>query len=501
MKEDHLHTLINSLTKTEKSYFKKIKSSFGSKDSILMSIFDGLQSNEEYDEKELIEKIGFKGTNNSFSVKKHALYNGIIDSLSLSRSNHKDALWQINRLIAHGIILKDKSLFKNAKQSFHKAYKLADENEFFYKKIEINQQMIEIFRKTQALTDFAALDELEDLRMEILHTGKQITNNEEYYILADKLHRKSELLRHSSNKEIIDEIDKLYENDILSSEDKALSETALVCYHYIFYLKYYNLPNEGEKALYHLERIISIQETLKRFPIRSCFVQMGNFVRLAVANDKFEDATKMLNRMGAIYKGTKDSFIQIFHCVHLDHFHVHKKSKEDYNVFHEIMAEEWDEMLADVPFNMEVMDLKHAQFRYEFLRGNFKKAFSISNFIDQQHTLHSFKNGKLSEKLLKTICSYELKDFDLMASEIRSIKHLLKSTMFPLDAELKVFEMLKSLLKNNTKEEEIEIFNKYLSHPAKTEETKSSFVINGLKLDLWVQTKCKKSEFSELFFQ
>lgn len=500
MKEDHLHLLINSLTKTEKSYYKKIKSSFGGKDSILMSIFDGLQSNEEYDEKELIQKIGFKGTNNSFSVKKHALYNGIIDALSLSRSNHKDALWQINRLISHGIILKEKRLFKNAKQSFLKAYKLSDENEFFYKKIEINQQLIEIFRKTQALTDFAALDELEDLRMEILHTGKQITNNEEYYILADKLHRKSELLRHSSNQEIVDEINELYKNEILSSEDKALSETALVCYHYIFYLKFYNNPNEGEKALYHLEKIISIQEKLKRFPIRSCFVQMGNFVRLAVGNQKFEAATKMLNRMGNIYKGTKDSFIQIFHCVHLDHFHVHNKSKNDYITFHEIMELEWDEMLSDIPFNMEVMDLKHAQFRYEFLRKNYKKAFSISNFIDQQHTLHSFKNGKLSEKLLKTICSYELNDFDLMASEIRSIKHLLKSTMFPLEAELQVFELLKSLLKNNTKEQEKAIFKKYLDLTVNTEETKSSFVINGMQFQLWIQSKCEKSDFSDLFF-
>ena len=191
MKEDHLFALVKGLNKTEKSYFKKIKTSFGTKDSILMSIFDGIQTEEDYDEKHLIEKIGFSGSSNSFSVKKHSLYNGILDALILSKASSKEVHWQINRLISQGILLKEKGLFKNAQQSFQKAYKLAADNEFFFKQIEINQQLIEIFRKTKAMTDFNALDELEELRLDTLKLGKQITNNEEYYILADRLHRKS----------------------------------------------------------------------------------------------------------------------------------------------------------------------------------------------------------------------------------------------------------------------------------------------------------------------
>lgn len=501
MKEDHLFSLITTLNKTEKSYFKKIKSSFGSKESTLMQIFDGIQSFEVYDEKKLIKKIKFTGSNNSFSVKKHALYNGIIDTLALSRSTNKDALWQINRLISHALILKEKRLFKDAKLTFQKAYKAAQENEFFYKQIEINQQLIEIFRITQAYTDFNSLDELHELRSDTLQTSKQITNNEEYYILADQLHTKIALLAHSSNKDIQTEIELLYNNNILQSEEQALSKTALVCYHYILYLKFSSKPNEVHQALYHLERIISIQESLKRFPLRSRFVQMGNYVRLAVSNGSTAEATAMLNRMGDIYKSTSNSFIQIFHCVHLDYFHVHQKSKNDYFLFHEIMENEWDELLAGVPFNMEVMDLKHAQFRYEFLKGNFKKAYSVSNFLDLQHNLHSFKNGKLGEKLLKTLAAYEMSDFDLMSSEIRSIRHLLKSTEFPLEGELKVYELLRKLLKNNSKEEEREIFKQYDLLTSTDNADKTSFIINGMKINLWVKSKYEKTNFAELFFQ
>mgnify|MGYP003683832405 CR=1 FL=1 len=501
MKEDQLFSLISSLNKTEKSYFKKVKSSFGSKDSTLLKIFDAIQLKDEYDEKAVMDKIKFEGTNNSFSVKKHALYNGIVDILSLNKSMHKDVLWQINRLIAHGLILKEKKQFKSAKQTFQKAYKSALENEFFYKQIEVNQQLIEIFRKTTPLTDFNALNELEAHRIDILEISKQLTNNEEYYLLADQIHLKSELLSHTSDDNLINEINELYKSNLLKSEDNAKSKTALACYHYILQLKYINLPNETDKALYHLEQIISIQENLKRFPLRSRFVQLGNFVRLAIANGKQESATKMLNKMGEIYKNTKDNFIQIFHCVHLDYFHVHKKSKNDYFIFHEIMEEELADLVSKIPFNMEVMDLKHAQFRYEFLKGNFKKAFSISNFIDQEHDLHSFKNGKLSEKLLKALVCFEMKDFDLMSSEIRSIRHLLKSVQSPLNSELKVYHLLRDLLKNNSSENEKKIFQNFLDETEESISSNGSFIIYDMKFRLWVQSKIEKTSYPELFFK
>ena len=161
--KDHLFVLIESLKKTEKAYFKKIKSAFGNNDSYIMQIYNEIQRLGDYDEKKIIDKLSKSSPKESFAVKKFVLYNDILDTLAHSKAKSPDVLWQISRSIGHGIILKDKQLFHDAIRILQKAGKQAFENEFFYKQLEVNQLLIEIFRESKALTDFNALDELKRL--------------------------------------------------------------------------------------------------------------------------------------------------------------------------------------------------------------------------------------------------------------------------------------------------------------------------------------------------
>lgn len=497
--KDHLFVLIESLKKTEKAYFKKIKSAFGNNDSYIMQIYNEIQRLGDYDEKKIIDKLSKSSPKESYAVKKFVLYNDILDTLAHSKAKSPDVLWQISRSISHGIILKDKQLFHDAIRVLQKAGKQAYENEFFYKQLEVNQLLIEIFRESKALTDFNALDELEAIRYNNLHLSEQIGNAERFFILADKLHRKGELLRHTSNKEISQEIENLYADDLLKEESKALSKTALVCYHFIHYLKYFTQKNGSEKALYHLKNIIDLQELLERFPLRSRFVQMGNYVRMAVEAQFKEEAGSMLQRMKKIVDEEKDIFIHIFYFVHVDFFYLHFKNKESYFQFHQEIEKTFETLPVTSAFNMEIMDLKHAQFHCQFMKENFKKAYNIANFIDNQHNLHSFKNGKFLEKILKIICAYELNDAEMMAAEIRAVKYLLKTMEHPLTVELKVFETLNSLSKCDSKEDKIKILKAYKNEENEAE-PKFSFLLNSFRFDLWVKSKIIGSTYVEMVF-
>lgn len=497
--KDHLFVLIESLKKTEKAYFKKIKSAFGNNDSYIMQIYNEIQRLGDYDEKKIIDKLSKSSPKESFAVKKFVLYNDILDTLAHSKAKSPDVLWQISRSIGHGIILKDKQLFHDAIRILQKAGKQAFENEFFYKQLEVNQLLIEIFRESKALTDFNALDELEAIRYNNLHISEQIGNAEKFFILADKLHRKGELLRHTSNKEISQEIENLYADELLKEESKALSKTALVCYHFIHYLKYFTRKGGSEKALYHLKNIIDLQELLERFPLRSRFVQMGNYVRMAVEAQFKEEAGSMLQRMKKIVDEEKDIFIHIFYFVHVDFFYLHFKNKESYFQFHQEIEKTFETLPVTSAFNMEIMDLKHAQFHCQFMKENCKKAYNIANFIDNQHNLHSFKNGKFLEKILKIICAYELNDAEMMAAEIRAVKYLLKTMEHPLSVELKVFETLNSLSKCDTKDDKIKILKAYKSEENEAE-PKFSFLLNSFRFDLWVKSKITGSTYVEMVF-
>jgi len=79
----YLFKLIHSMTKAEKRYFKLYASSMGlSKNyKIYILLFDLIEKQEKYDEKELIQVFKNKKLEISFSTTKSRLYDSIMKSL------------------------------------------------------------------------------------------------------------------------------------------------------------------------------------------------------------------------------------------------------------------------------------------------------------------------------------------------------------------------------------------------------------------------------------
>jgi hypothetical protein len=495
--KDHLFALISSMKGAEKAYFKKIKMAFRAKDHSLLEIFDLLQKTDEYDEKKIIKSLGKNAHREFFASKKYLLYGEILDCLVFSKMKSDDMPSQINRLLSHSLILKEKLLFDDALKILQKAHKMATENELFIKVAEINNNRIEILHQQKSMVDFSFSTQIEFIRNESLHTFKIAQNAEEYFILSDTIYRKGELYRHTSNEEIKSELNLLFNHELLSNEGKATSKTALVCFHFVKYFMHMSFKKDLEKACYHLKKLIELQALLDRFPIRSRFTQMANYVRIATEAGKNEDAAKMLNAMIAIVEETKDIYLQMMLWVHQDYYYSNKGNFNEYVSFHAMLENEHKSLIEEAPFNKDKIDLLHSQFHYFFISENHKKAFQISNELDTQYHMRSFKNLKIYEKILKIICGYEMADNDIMQTELRSLKYLLKSTDDILEVEKAVIQLLEKLTKKDDKRYFEEFINQYKEHK---KSDKYSFLFDSFKFDLWVKAKCEKVLYKNLLF-
>jgi hypothetical protein len=498
--KDHLHALIKSMHKAEQSYFKKIKEAVGTTNSSLLQIFGVLQNQEEYDEENLLKKLDKDTYREFYAVKKYGLYSEILDVLVYSKARASEALWQITRLITHAMVLKERMLFEDAYRQLQKAKKMSQENEFFHKENEINQQLIEVLHQHNSMTDFTFSESVESLRLNSIQISEKSINAEQYFILSDQLYRKGETLRLTQSEEIKAEMHELYLSPLLSAENKALSKTALVCYHFILYFKFNNYEKNSEKACYHIKELIELQESIKRFTPRGRVVQMGNFIILATKLGKQKESFEMLQRIKDLHEEQKDDFIFISY---LSHKGILLLKNADANALEGYIGELENihqKRIDDMSFSKEIMDIKHMLFCYYFRKQNFKKAFSVASYLDVQYNLHSFKNMKFTEKVLRFLCAIEMNDFELMQAEIRAIRYLIKSLDNVLEVELQIFETLERYSKaNNDKAKKI-ILEQYLTMYANlVSANKYSFLLEGFGFNKWVESKLKNEEFAAFY--
>jgi len=488
--KDHLHHLIKEMNKGEQSYFKKIKSSFGVEDSAVLRLFDILAKQSDFDEEKAGKELEKEHNSDFFSVKKHHLFEEILDVLHYSRMKKNDILWHINRYIGHALILKEKLMFDEAYKMLHRAKKTAVENELFHKESEINQQLIEIIIQGKSMTNFSFSENVESLRNEIIRANKKSINAEEYFMLADRVYRKGEELRLSANNKLKQEVKQLFSAHMLEEIGIAQSITALGCYHFIMHSRYLNYDIKLDRALYHLRELIQLQSKIKRFSLRSRAAQMGNYIVLALRNKQFKQAEEMLQWMEDLTKEQNDDFI---HSTILAHKGIILSSKGEENELKDFVIQVEKNHLPKIEnakVTKEILEILHLLFCYYFSHDEIKKAYRIAHHIDKEFDLHSFKNMKLNEKLLKLLCAYEMNDHELMLSEIRAIKYLKKSTETFLEIEMFIFSVLEKLAKTEKVKLHSNILQSYLDEHQKIADTdKYSFIYHGFNFTLWVEKK------------
>lgn len=217
-----LFLLIQSLSKTEKSYFKKQSRTF-TEQTAYQELFDILCNQKEYDEKLAIKQL--KAPTAQFSVLKNYLYEAILDSLIQYRSDkgEEQRLLQIKQKVS---VLVEKKLYEPALSLLSKAIQQAIECEFFTLAIDFISIEYKLYTNWKPL-DLSFYTESWNLMERCIQLLRNQHKYQQLNIEFIYWQRKERTLR---NAQVLEELERIIQNPFLQQIEFAESFLSKLLY-------------------------------------------------------------------------------------------------------------------------------------------------------------------------------------------------------------------------------------------------------------------------------
>jgi hypothetical protein len=308
---DELARLIQSLSKSEKRYFRMF-TDLQSGEKGYIKLFEVVEKLGDYDEKK-IRKI-FEGEDfiKRLPAVKNYLYGQILKSLRVINSgNTIDS--QLREMMEDAAVLYDKRLYKQCAKILERAKELAKVNELTLPQLEINVWQEKVLLELLPLEKFEKF--LEGSLEEEMENVEAQKNAIQYRHLYNKIVLINRKIKEARNKEELEQFQSVLKDPLLSSIEKALSFEAKQYFYHIQLIyhhakgdniacfniareqinlieKYPNKIKETPKiyltALYnvllcqiHLHKYDNFNVTLDKlrsFPVRSTNIEVSRFV-------------------------------------------------------------------------------------------------------------------------------------------------------------------------------------------------------------------------------
>ena len=207
---DALFQLVRSLEKSEKRHFKLyIKRSSGKEDLKIIQLFDALEKQQEYDEKQLLIKLKGVTKPQLANLKTH-LYKQLLSSLRLLKTTENTDL-QLSEHLDHARLLYNKGLKIQSLRILEKAKELARTNQ----KFNFLAQVISLEKKIETLhITRSTLEKTEQLTHEALEISAHIDRVTRLSNLALLLYRWYVKFGHARNVEDEKDIKAFFKSNI-----------------------------------------------------------------------------------------------------------------------------------------------------------------------------------------------------------------------------------------------------------------------------------------------
>ena len=294
---DFLHELIQSLSKSEKRYFKLISSrhTIGEANNYVI-LFDYLDKQEAYDEKDVFENFKGEAFLNRFSITKKRLYNHILSALNGFHSQGNTEA-QLHKMLHGADILIHKTLYAQAGKLLMSAEKLALKHEQHNLLIDIRKK-IKILREKDNYLNVSA-EELEKTLRKDKELHEQSLYEDVLWNIKSRLLQQMTLhgqVRSSENELAFKEIYKEFSS--LKKPAKTSLEANYLSYHiesaFHFAMQSYE---ESYQALQKNLQLFEMNTHLKTEHPERYFSLLTNIIYTADYLGKFEDANKHLHNL------------------------------------------------------------------------------------------------------------------------------------------------------------------------------------------------------------
>ncbi len=500
---DILFQLIKSLEKAEKRHFKLyINRSSSNEDLKIVRLYDVLDKLDDYDETIIFKRIPDITKTQLANLKTH-LYKQLLASLRLLKTVDNIDL-QLNEHLDNARLLYNKGLKHQSLRILEKAKELAKANQKFNNLV----QLISLEKKIESLhITRSTTDKTEEIANEALEVSGHIVRVTKLSNLALLLYRWYVINGHSRNKEDEKDIKDYFKNQLPDHLENVhgFYEKLYLYQSYCWYafirqdfLMYYRYSYKWV-ALFEDEPFLKNIETghyIKGIHnLLNAHFDLRNFKLFDITLKLFEDYAKTTNA------NLHDNF--------RTHTSIYINSAR---INGHLMKGTFKDGLKLIP-EIESKLNEYALFvdQHRILVFNYKIAtlyFANGQFNTSIDYLYRIINGPLNlradlqsyARLIHLICHYELGNYDLMESLIKSVYRFMAKMKNLTVVEEEMFKFLKHNTKVSPKEFKNELVNflEKIKHLEKNRFETRAFAY--LDVISWVESKVYNKTMEEIVY-
>ncbi|MCO6500828.1 MAG: hypothetical protein J5I47_10675 [Vicingus serpentipes] len=435
-KKEDIFELIKSLSKSEKRYFVLFvsRNAVGKQHNSL-KLFKAIESltrekDKKYDKNKLLKKIEGESFTSRLSAEKRCLYNLLLKSLD---AYHSDPVHEMNSLL-HGVrILYKKGLTNQCLKLLKKVKKMALQDDYFITLLQVylwEKKIIRTEPESSVLND-------KDNQL-ILAEKKALQNYSDICELDNLVMKVARLNNYDQTPQYSDSIkvfEKIFKHPILGRSDKSLhSFTAKMLYYYI-YSQYYLISHKDLNKKYYyckkLKELCSNKPTFISNNTYNYIVITNNLGLTCLKLRKYEEAFQHLNHLKEIPEilhHSKPDILKLlsFHSIpdfELHYYYLTNQFKKALIILPQIIKDfEKYEKYVDKNTCIELsINIARIYFINEQFRDCLYWVNKILNKKDQNIRL----DLQSETKIINLFTHYELRNFEIMESLVRSTSRYL----------------------------------------------------------------------------
>ncbi len=496
-----LFSLIKSLTKSEKRFFK-LSSSLQSGDKNYLKIFDFIESQSKYDEDNLKSEFKKETFVKHLPSEKNHLYKLILKSLR-SFYSEQSVSSLLKQEIKNVEILYNKALYKECEKFVSRAKQMAKDHEKFYYWFELlsweKKLLEEAYESGEFTTNLDALVAEEEMVI------AKLRNLAEYQVIYSKINlifRSGGFTRTESERKAVEEIADYH---LIKGKNTALStRAASMCYYIKGLCAATNRNFEDSFQFFNRTREILDNNPMLKvdsgqryiltlFHLLRCYIDSKDFVK---AQELIIDIRELEGKKGF---NSTDILVRIFtnsYNLELVLLHAMGEFQKSVELIPEIerLQEEYGEKVSK---EQEILLLYSKAYSY-FGVGDFKKALSYINTVLNDNEQNLRQDIYSFSRLFNLVLHFELENYDFLEYVIKSTNRYLNKQERSFEVENVCIKHIRKLSKTFQNSEKIIILEKMkdeLDELLKDQNERT--VLEYFNINAWVTSKIYKISFSE----
>ncbi len=454
----NLHELIRSLSSVEKRYFKLFSERHSTKSKKnYLKLFDKIDSQDEYDEDEIINVFKNDAFIKHLSIAKNRLYHQILKSLDAFYAQDS-AEAEIGRYIHYGEILFQKTLYQQCERILNTAKKMA-------LKYEKWGALIQIIRRQKRLAEIrhyekgkkSEIDQLRKLEAEALQ--KLETESKLWYEKSHifyNLFTKGQVRDKELARKMLPAVKEL---DVLSNNSPKSFESTYLNYHTqsAYYFSTGDYPNSYKSLKANAELMEENLDMIKDEP--SLYISvLTNLIYVCAKLNYFDKLNSYLNKTRNLPKPlskrvTEDLELRIFinsNSLELAICSIKGDVARGIPLVSETIngLEQWKPKMSDV----RLASFYQYFSTLYFINGDYKNALKWNNELLNSIAIDKTEDQYCFSQMFHLLIHFELGNIDIIPHSLKSLGRYLETRKRHFRFETHFLEFMKQVSREGQKD-------------------------------------------------